>query len=151
VAQNRRARHDYDIVDTYEAGIVLHGSEVKSLREGKAQLRESFARVQDGEVWLYSMHIPPYVFASGWGETDPDRRRKLLLHRRQIDELWRRTTQESFTLVPLAVYFSDGRAKVELALARGRKLYDKRHAIAKRDADMEARRAAAPLRRSLDS
>jgi SsrA-binding protein len=149
VAQNRRARHDYDIVDTYEAGIVLHGSEVKSLREGKAQLRESFARVTDGEVWLYGMHIPPYAYANGFGATDPDRRRKLLLHRRQIAELWRRTTQDGLTLVPLAVYFSDGRAKVDLALAKGRKLYDKRHAIAKRDADMEARRAVASARRSL--
>ena len=87
VAQNRRARHDYDILETYEAGIVLAGSEVKSLREGKAQLRDSFARVQDGEVWLYGVHVPPYAFASGFGATDPDRRRKLLLHRRQIDEL----------------------------------------------------------------
>jgi SsrA-binding protein len=151
VAQNRRARHDFDILDTYEAGIVLHGSEVKSLRDGKAQLRDSYARVQDGEVWIYGMHIPPYAFASGFGATDPDRRRKLLLHRREIAELWRRTTQDSLTLVPLAVYFSDGRAKVDLALARGRKLYDKRHAMAKRDADLEARRAAASARRSLDS
>jgi SsrA-binding protein len=151
VAQNRRARHDFDILDTYEAGIVLHGSEVKSLREGKAQLRDSYARVLDGEVWLYSMHIPPYAFANGFGATDPDRRRKLLLHRRQIGELWRRTSQDSLTLVPLSVYFSDGRAKVDLAIAKGRKLYDKRHALAKRDADMELRRASAQMRRSLDS
>src|SRR5580658_4103848 len=151
VAQNRRARYDYDILETYEAGIVLAGSEVKSLREGKAQLRESYARVTDGEVWLYSMHVPPYVFANGFGATDPDRRRKLLLHRRQIDELGRRTTQDSLTLVPLAVYFKDGRAKVDLALARGRKRYDKRHAIAARDADMEARRAFATRRRTLDA
>src|SRR5581483_6374781 len=87
VAQNRRARHDYDILDTYEAGIVLVGSEVKSLREGKAQLRDSYARVQDGEVWLYGVHVPPYSFANGFGAADPDRRRKLLLHRRQIAEL----------------------------------------------------------------
>jgi SsrA-binding protein len=150
VAQNRRARHDYDIIDTYEAGIVLAGSEVKSLREGKAQLRESYARVVDGEVWLYSMHVPPYTFASGVGATDPDRRRKLLLHHRQIDELWRRTTQDSLTMIPLAVYFKDGRAKVDLALAKGRKSYDKRHAIAARDADLEARRASASRRRSLE-
>ncbi len=150
VAQNRRARHDYDILDTYEAGLVLAGSEVKSLREGKAQLRDSYARVIDGEVWLYAMHVPPYAFASGFGATDPDRRRKLLLHRRQIDELTRRTTQDSLTLVPLSVYFKDGRAKVDLALARGRKSYDKRHAIAARDADMEARRASAARRRTLD-
>jgi SsrA-binding protein len=151
VAQNRRARHDYDILDTYEAGIVLVGSEVKSLREGKAQLRDSYARVHDGEVWLYGVHVPPYLYATGFGATDPDRRRKLLLHRRQIDELARRTSQESLTLVPLSVYFKDGKAKVDLALARGRKLYDKRHAIAARDADMEARRASAAQRRNLDS
>ena len=151
VAQNRRARHDYDILDTYESGIVLAGSEVKSIREGKAQLRESFGRVLDGEVWLYGMHVPPYVFASGFGVTDPDRRRKLLLHRRQIEELGRRTTQDSLTLVPLSVYFKDGRAKVNLALAKGRKRYDKRHAIAARDADMEARRASATRRRTLEA
>ncbi len=113
VAQNRRARHDYDILDTYEAGMVLVGSEVKSLRDGKVQLRDSYARVQDGELWLYGVHVPPYAFASGFGATDPDRRRKLLLHRRQIDELGRRTTQDSLTLVPLSVYFKEGRAKVE--------------------------------------
>jgi len=151
VAQNRRARHDYDILETYEAGIVLVGSEVKSLREGKAQLRESFARVIDGELWLYGMHVPPYTFAAGFGTTDPDRRRKLLLHRRQIAELWRRTTQDATTMVPLSVYFKDGRAKVELALARGRKTYDKRHAIAARDADLEARRASAARRRTLNA
>ncbi|MGH9115067.1 MAG: SsrA-binding protein SmpB [Acidimicrobiales bacterium] len=151
VAQNRRARHDYDILDTYEAGLVLVGAEVKSLRDGKAQLRDSYARVQDGEVWLYGMHVPSYAFASGFGAVDPDRRRKLLLHRRQIDELGRRTTQDSLTLVPLSLYFRDGRAKVDLALARGRKRYDKRHAIAKRDADMEVRRASAARRRTLGS
>jgi SsrA-binding protein len=150
VAQNRRARHDYDIIDTYEAGMVLAGSEVKSLREGKAQLRDSYGRVIDGEAWLYGMHIPPYAFATGFGATDPDRRRKLLLHRRQIEELGRRTTQDALTLVPLSVYFKDGRAKVDLALARGRKRYDKRHALAARDADLEARRASAARRRSLD-
>jgi SsrA-binding protein len=151
VAQNRRARHDYDILDNFEAGIVLVGAEVKSIRDGKAQLRDSYARVQDGEVWLYGVHVPPYAFASGWGATDPDRRRKLLLHRRQIAELERRTHQEALTLVPLAVYFKEGRAKVDLALAKGRKRYDKRHAIAARDADMEARRASARQRRTLDS
>jgi len=150
VAQNRRARHDYDILDTYEAGLVLVGSEVKSLREGKAQLRDSYARVQDGEVWLYGVHVPPYVFATGFGAVDPDRRRKLLLHRRQIEELAKRTQQESLTLVPLSLYFKDGRAKIDLALAKGRRRYDKRHAIAARDADMEARRASAARRRSLD-
>jgi SsrA-binding protein len=151
VAQNRRARHDYDILDTYEAGMVLVGSEVKSLRDGKVQLRDSYARVQDGEVWLYGVHVPPYAFASGFGATDPDRRRKLLLHRRQIEELGRRTSQDSLTLIPLSMYFKDGRAKVDLALARGRRNYDKRRAIASRDADMEARRASAARRRSLEA
>jgi SsrA-binding protein len=141
VASNRRARHDFDILETFECGIVLQGSEVKSLREGKAQLSESFARVVDGELWLYGMHIPPWQFAQGFGAHDPDRRRKLLLHRSQIDELFGRTTQQALTLVPLSLYFRDGKAKVQLALARGRKLYDKRHAIAARDAEREAARA----------
>jgi SsrA-binding protein len=140
VAQNRRARHDYDIIDTYEAGIVLAGSEVKSIRDGKVQLRDAFARVQDSEVWLYGVHVSPYSYANGFGAVDPDRSRKLLLHRRQIDELAERTAQGALTLVPLSIYFVDGRAKVDLALARGRRKYDKRHAIAERDAAMEARR-----------
>jgi SsrA-binding protein len=143
VAQNRRARHDYDILETIEAGIVLVGSEVKSLREGRVQLRDAYARVQDGEIWLHGIHISPWVYANGFGAVDSDRSRKLLLHRRQIDDLGHRTAQDSLTLVPLAVYFKDGRAKVDLALARGRRTYDKRHAIAERDAAMEARRAAA--------
>jgi SsrA-binding protein len=142
VAQNRRARHDYDILDTVEAGIVLAGSEVKSLREGKVQLRDAYARVQDGEVWLHGVHVAPWVYANGFGSVDPDRPRKLLLHRRQIHDLTVRTSQDSLTLIPLAMYFKDGRAKVEMALARGRRNYDKRHAIAERDAAMEARRAA---------
>jgi SsrA-binding protein len=149
VAQNRRARHDFDILDTYEAGIVLAGGEVKSLRAGKVQLRESYARVHDGEVWLHGMHISPYAFASGFSTPDPDRRRKLLLHRRQIDELARRTSEESVTLVPLSVYFRDGRAKVSLALARGRRHWDKRQAMAERDARLEARRAMSGRRRTL--
>lgn len=142
VAQNRRARHDYDILATYEAGIVLVGSEVKSVREGRVQLRDSYARVSDGEVWLHGVHVAPYAYATGFGAVDSDRSRKLLLHRRQIAELGVRTSQESLTLVPLSIYFRDGMAKVDLALARGRRRYDKRHAIAERDADLEARRAA---------
>ncbi len=141
VAQNRRARHDYDILDTFEAGIVLVGSEVKSVRDGRIQLRDSYARVQGGEVWLHGVHVAPYEYATGFGAVDSDRSRKLLLHRRQIHDLTVRTAQESLTLVPLSVYFKEGRAKVDLAVARGRKSYDKRHAIAARDADMEARRA----------
>jgi SsrA-binding protein len=140
VAQNRRARHDYDILDTYEAGIVLVGSEVKSFREGRVNLRDSFARLHDGEVWLHGMHVSPYGYSSAFGVFDPDRQRKLLLHRREINELDRQTRQGPLTLVPLSAYFKDGRAKVELALARGRRAYDKRRAIAERDAQMELRR-----------
>jgi SsrA-binding protein len=147
VAQNRRARHDYDILDTYEAGIVLVGSEVKSFREGKVQLRDAYARAEGGEVWLHGMHVSPYGYASAFGMFDPDRSRKLLLHRREIDELARQTSQGPLTLVPLSAYFKDGRAKVELALARGRRSYDKRRAIADREAQMEARRAMGTRRR----
>jgi SsrA-binding protein len=151
VAQNRRARHEYDILETYEAGLVLVGSEVKALREGKVQIREAYARATEGELWLYAMHVAPYSYSSGFGYVDPDRRRKLLLHRREIDELRHRTTQEHLTIVPLAVYFKDGLAKVDLALARGRRRYDKRHAIAERDANLEARRVAAAHRRGVSS
>ena len=147
VATNRRARHDYDVVETFECGIVLTGSEVKSIRDGKIQLKDSFARVQDGELWLHGVHISPYAYAHGENAHDPDRARKLLLHRTEIDELMGRTQQESLTLVPLSVYFKEGKAKVELALARGRRQYDKRQAIAKRDADREAARAMAQARR----
>ena len=147
VASNRRARHDYDILETFECGIVLRGSEVKSLRDGKVQLRDAYARVQDGEVWLHGVHIAPYAYAHGRDGHDPDRARKLLLHRAEIDELMGRTQQESLTLVPLSVYFKDGMAKVELALAKGRRRYDKRQAIAARDAQREAERAMAQARR----
>lgn len=143
IARNRRARHDYDILDTLECGIELHGSEVKSLRAGKASLQDAYARVDGGELWLVGVHVPPYDHASAFGTHDPDRRRKLLAHRGQIDELMGRTQQQSLTLVPLSLYFKDGRAKVELALARGRRVYDKRHAIASRDAEREAQRDAA--------
>src|SRR5271166_5829092 len=141
VASNRRARHDYDLLETYEAGIVLQGSEVKSLRDGKAQLSDSYARVSDGELWLFGMHIPPWQFATGFGAHDPDRKRKLLLHRKEIDQLMGKTQQQALTLVPLSLYFKDGKAKLSLALARGRKLHDKRHAMAERDAQREAARA----------
>ena len=147
VAQNRRARHDYELLDVLECGIALQGSEVKSLRAGKVQLRDAYARVEGGEVWLHGMHVAPYAFASGFGGHDPERPRKLLLHRREIDELHARTSQQSLTLVPLSLYFKDGRAKVELALARGRRRYDKRHAIASRDAEREVERAVARSRK----
>ena len=141
VATNRRARHDYDILETYECGIVLQGSEVKSLRDGKAQLTDAYARVSEGELWLFGLHIPPWQFATGFGAHDPDRKRKLLLHRKEIDFLMGRTQQQALTLVPMSLYFKEGKAKVQLALARGRKLHDKRHAIAERDATREAARA----------
>jgi SsrA-binding protein len=143
VARNRRARHEYDILEVFECGIALQGSEVKSLRAGRVSLQDSYARIERGEAWLLACHIPPYEHASGFGTHDPDRPRKLLLHRGEIDELLGRTQQQSLTLVPLSIYFKEGRAKVELALARGRRLYDKRHAIASRDAEREAAREAA--------
>src|SRR5271169_1511236 len=150
VASNRRARHDYDLLETFECGIVLQGSEVKSLREGKAQLSDSYARVTDGEIWLYGVHIPPWQFASGVGAHDPDRKRKLLMHRKQIDELMGRTQQQALTLIPVTLYFRDGKAKVQLALARGRRLYDKRQVIAARDAEREAARASKEMSRWSD-
>jgi SsrA-binding protein len=140
IAQNRRARHEYDILETFECGIVLRGGEVKSLRAGQVSLQDSYARIDDGELWLLGTHIAPYPYASGFGYVDPDRPRKLLLHRAQIDELRGKVTQQSLTLVPLSLYFKDGRAKLDLALARGRRLYDKRRAIAERDANREAER-----------
>jgi len=150
VAQNRKARHDFDILETYECGLQLVGSEVKSLRAAKVQLRDSYARVDGGELWLHSVHISPYSFATGRDGHDPDRSRKLLAHRREIDELAVRTQQEGLTLVPLAIYFKEGRAKVELGLARPRKHYDKRAAIAKRDAERETDRAFAGRQRGRD-
>lgn len=140
VATNRRARHDYDILETYECGIVLQGSEVKSLRNGRAQLADAYARVSDGEMWLFGVHIPPWQFASGFGAHDPDRRRKLLLHRGQIDELLGRTQQQPLTLIPVRLYFRDGKAKVELALAKGRRLHDKRRLLAAKEAEREVAR-----------
>ncbi|MGH9079341.1 MAG: SsrA-binding protein SmpB [Acidimicrobiales bacterium] len=142
VASNRRARHDYEIIDTIECGLVLQGSEVKSLRAGRIALQDTYARIIDGEMWLFGVHVPPYPQANGFGAHEPDRRRKLLLHRRQLDEWMGRSQQQSLTMVPLSIYFKDGRAKAELALARGRRRYDKRRAIASRDADREAAREA---------
>jgi SsrA-binding protein len=142
VARNRRARHDYEILDTVEAGLVLVGSEVKSLREGKAQIADAYARVDDNEMWLFQMHIPPWVFAQGFGAHDPERKRKLLLHQKQIVDLVNRVNRDGLTLIPLSLYFRNGYAKVELGLARGRKFYDKRRALAERDANREAQRAA---------
>jgi SsrA-binding protein len=149
VATNRKARHDFDILETFEAGLQLVGAEVKSLRDAKVQLRDSFARVDGGEVWVHGVHISPYVFSNGFGAVDPDRKRKLLLHRSEIDELRERTEQDGLTLVPLAIYFKEGRAKMEIGLARGRKLYDKRAAIAKRDAERDEARDAGRRQKGL--
>jgi SsrA-binding protein len=142
--RNRRARYDYHVLDSFECGIVLAGSEVKSIREGHANLQDGYARVEHGEVWLHGMHISPYEFSPG--DLEPVRPRKLLLHRRQIDELTRATAEKGVTLVPLRVYFKDGRAKVELAVAKGKRSYDKRRAIAERDAKRETERAMKGLR-----
>lgn len=147
VASNRRARHDYEVLDVVEAGIALVGTEVKSLREGRIQLKDSYARLDGGELWLFGVHVAPYEQSDGFGGHDPERPRKLLLHRDEIEEFGSRAQAESLTIVPLSVYFKRGRAKVELALARGRRSYDKRAAIAERDARREADRAVAVRRR----
>lgn len=141
---NRRARYDYLIIDTYEAGVMLAGSEVKSIREGKANLADAYARVQDHEVWLHSMHISPYEYSRA--ELDPIRPRKLLLHHREIDAIARATAEKGVTVVPLRLYFKDGRVKIEIGTARGKRAYDKRHAIAERDAKRETQRAMKGLR-----
>ena len=142
VASNRRARHDYEIIETIECGIVLQGSEVKSLRAGRIALQDSYARIIDGEMWLFGVHVPPYAQANGFGAHDPDRRRKLLLHRRQIDEWMGRSQQQSLTMVPLSIYFKDGTGQGGAGAGPGRRQYDKRQAIATRDASREAAREA---------
>jgi SsrA-binding protein len=141
VASNRQARHDYELLDFLECGLVLRGSEVKSLRESKVQLRDTYARVDRGELWIHGLHIAPYSHAGAAMGHAPERPRKLLAHRAEIEEWSARVDQEHLTIVPLSLYFKDGRAKLEVALGRGRKRHDKRHAIAERDAAMEARRA----------
>ncbi|MBI4857646.1 MAG: SsrA-binding protein SmpB [Acetobacterium woodii] len=134
VAKNRKARHDFTIEDTYEVGLVLSGTEVKSIRGGKVSLKESFADIHNGEIFVYQMHIDPYEQGNIYNK-DPLRIRKLLLHKQQIRKLIGLKQREGYTLVPLTLYFKDGRVKMELALAKGKKLYDKRHAIAERDSD----------------
>lgn len=141
VADNRKARHDYFIEESYEAGIVLTGSEIKSLRNGRLNLRGSYARIVRGEVWLYDMHISPYEQSGGYFNHEPTRPRKLLLHRREISRILGQVERQGYTLVPLRVYFKNRRAKVELGLARGKKLYDKRADIAKREANRDIQRA----------
>jgi len=139
VVSNRKARHDYSIIDTYEAGMVLMGTEVKSLRLGRASLTDAFASVEDGEGYLRNMYIPEYTMGS-WTNHEPRRRRKLLLHRGEIERLIGKTREGGLTLVPLRVYFSSGKVKVEIALAQGKKSYDKRQDLAKRDANREIAR-----------
>ncbi len=143
VATNRAARRDYDILDTLEVGIVLKGSEVKSLRESKVQLAEAYAIVYQDELWLVGLHIAPYSHSAAAFAHDPDRRRKLLAHRSEIERWGARVAREKLAIIPLALYFKDGRAKLEMALARGRTQADRRQDIARRDADREARRAMA--------
>ncbi len=136
IAQNRKARHDYTILDTYEAGLALTGTEVKSLRAGRASLVDGFATIKDGEVWLQGVHIPEYTQGT-WTNHTPRRTRKLLLHREEINRLIGKTRESGLTLVPLQMYFRDGKVKVEIALARGKRTYDKRQDLARRDAERE--------------
>ncbi|MHA6780573.1 SsrA-binding protein SmpB [Pseudonocardia saturnea] len=140
IAQNRRARHDYSILDEYEAGVALLGTEVKSLRLGRASLVDAYATVDDGEIWLRGLHIPEYTQGS-WTNHEPRRTRKLLLHRGEIDRLIGKIKEGGLSLVPLSLYFSDGKVKCELALAKGKKAYDKRTDLAKRDAQREIQKA----------
>jgi SsrA-binding protein len=140
VATNRKARHDYHVDDVYEAGMVLTGTEVKSLRAGRASLVDAFATVSGGEVWLERLHIPEYTQGT-WTNHEPRRRRKLLLHRHEIDELAAETRERGLTIVPLQLYFKDGRAKVEIGVARGKKNYDKRQALKERQDKRESDRA----------
>jgi SsrA-binding protein len=149
IAQNRKARHDYAILDTFEAGVVLTGTEVKSLRLGRASLVDGFATIDDGEVFLRNVHIPEYTQGS-WTNHEPRRTRKLLLHRAEIGRLIGKTKESGLTLVPLALYFSAGKVKVELALARGKHSYDKRQDLAKRDANREVQRALGRRSKGMD-
>jgi SsrA-binding protein len=136
VATNRKARHDYSILEVFEAGLVLLGTEVKSLRDGKASLVDAYATVDDGEVWLRNLHIPEYHHGT-WTNHEPRRTRKLLLHRRQIDALIGKIRDGNLALIPLKLYFSEGKVKVEIALARGKRAHDKRQDMARRDAQRE--------------
>lgn len=139
IANNKKAYHDYFIDETYEAGVALHGTEVKSLRMGKCSIKESFIRIENGEVFVYGMHVSPYEKGNLFNK-DPLRVKKLLLHRQEINKLAGRIKEKGYTLIPLKVYFTRGKVKVEIGLARGKKLYDKRESIAKKDARREAER-----------
>ena len=140
IAENRKAFHDYHILETYEAGVALLGTEVKSIREGNVNLRDSFARVEDDEVWIYNVHISAYR-NRGYSDHEPLRKRKLLLHRSEIRKLIGKTVEKGMTLVPVRLYFKDGRVKVAVSLAKGKQDYDKRETIKKREADRETRAA----------
>ncbi len=146
IAENRKAFHDYHIVETFETGIVLVGTEVKSIREGSANLRDSFARVEDGEVWVYNVHINPYSHR-GYSNHEPTRKRKLLLHRQEIRKLIGKTVEKGMTLVPTRLYFKNGHVKVSLALAKGKQAHDKRETVKRREADRETRAAVKERRR----
>jgi SsrA-binding protein len=140
IADNRKAFHDYHILETFEAGIALLGTEVKGIREGRANLRDSFARVEQGEVWLYNVHVSPYS-NRGYVDHDPKRRRRLLLHRQEIRRLIGKTVEKGLTLVPTKMYFKNGRVKVALAVARGKQAHDKRETVRRRELDRETRAA----------
>ncbi|WBB59021.1 SsrA-binding protein SmpB [Streptomyces sp. WMMC500] len=146
IAQNKKARHDYLILDTYEAGLVLTGTEVKSLRQGRASLADGFAHLDGGEIYLHNVHIPEYSQGT-WTNHTARRKRKLLLHRAEIDKLIGKTQETGLTIVPLALYFKDGRAKVEIALARGKREYDKRQALREKQDNREAQKAISAARR----
>jgi SsrA-binding protein len=144
VATNRKALHDYFIEDTYEAGIALTGTEIKSVRAARVNLRDGFVQIRGGEAWLLNVHISPYDFGNRENH-EPRRERKLLLHQREIRKLQSKVAERGWTIVPLRMYLKDGRAKIEIALVRGKRLYDKRDAVAERDADRELRRAVKEL------
>ena len=146
IAQNKKARHDYFIEDVYEAGLVLTGTELKSLREGRASLVDGFAQIKDAELWLYNVHIPEYNQGT-WNNHAPRRMRKLLLHRQEIQKLIGKSKESGLTLIPLALYFKDGKAKVELGLARGKKDYDKRQTLLEKQMKREAERDMSVFRR----
>jgi SsrA-binding protein len=146
VAENRKAFHDYHIIEAFEAGVVLQGTEVKAIREGRVNLRDSFARVEGGEVFIYNVHISPYSHR-GYADHEPTRRRKLLLHRQEIRKLIGRTVEKGMTLVPVRLYFKGGKVKVAVSLAKGKQAHDKREAIKRREVDRETRAAVKERRR----
>ncbi|MFD3541250.1 SsrA-binding protein SmpB [Streptomyces sp. NPDC058662] len=146
IAQNKKARHDYAIIDTYECGLVLTGTEVKSMRQGRASLVDGFVSVEGGEAWLYNVHVPEYSQGT-WTNHSARRKRKLLMHREEIDKLERKADESGHTIVPLSLYFKDGRAKIEIALAKGKKEYDKRQTLREKQDTRETNRAISAVRR----